>query len=181
MFSKRCFSEWCVQRAVGIRKRRRHQKALKHWCFQVFFIPLKGFPLSQAEVRNLKNTVWKTAFGTLRANIQSRNVASRTSTSCHDTLHTSVCQNMMLTHTHTNTYIHSASWGPIFLETARNPDNERPQALNRQLNIDDRQMTHLICVHLKCDLYDFFRGHFGPASCSFSCIKGPKIPPKQVI
>ena len=25
-----------------------------------------------------------------------------------------------------------ASWGPIFLETPRNPDKERPQALNRQ-------------------------------------------------
>ena len=25
-----------------------------------------GFPLSQAEVTNLKNTVWKTPFGTLR-------------------------------------------------------------------------------------------------------------------
>ena len=27
-----------------------------------------------------------------------------------------------------------ASWGPIFLETPRNPDNQRPQALSRQLN-----------------------------------------------
>ena len=27
-----------------------------------------------------------------------------------------------------------ASWGPIFLDTPRNPDNERPRALNRQLN-----------------------------------------------
>ena len=66
VFSKQCFSEWCVQRAVGIRKRRRHQKALKHWCFRAFFVPLKGFPLSQAEARNLKNTIWKPPFGTLR-------------------------------------------------------------------------------------------------------------------
>ena len=27
-----------------------------------------------------------------------------------------------------------ASWGPIFLETPRNPDNSRPQAVNRQFN-----------------------------------------------
>ena len=28
--------------------------------------------------------------------------------------------------------------------------------------IDDRQITHLICVRLKHFLYDFFRGCFGP-------------------
>ena len=32
-------------------------------------LPLrKGLPLSQAGVRNLKNTVWKTPFGTVRQN-----------------------------------------------------------------------------------------------------------------
>ena len=47
--------------------------------------------------------------------------------------------------------------------------------------LDERQITHLICARLKYDLYDFFRGCFGPASCSFSCIKGPKTPPEKVI
>ena len=48
-------------------------------------------------------------------------------------------------------------------------------------NSCEGQITHLICARLKYDLYDFFRGCFGPASCSFSCRKGPKIPPKKVI
>ena len=33
--------------------------------------------------------------------------------------------------------------------------------------LDDRQITHLICARLKYDLYDFFRGCFGPASFLF--------------
>ena len=33
--------------------------------------------------------------------------------------------------------------------------------------LDEGQITHLICARLKYDLYDFFRGCFGPASCSF--------------
>ena len=28
--------------------------------------------------------------------------------------------------------------------------------------LDERQITHLICARLKYDLYDFFRGVFGP-------------------
>ena len=48
-------------------------------------------------------------------------------------------------------------------------------------SLDEGQITHLICARLKYDLYDFFRGCFGPASCSFSCRKGPKTPPKKVI
>ena len=46
--------------------------------------------------------------------------------------------------------------------------------------LDERQIAHLICARLKYDLYDF-GGCFGPASCSFSYIKGPKTPPKKVI
>ena len=42
---------------------------------------------------------------------------------------------------------------------------------------DEGQTTHLICARLKYDLYDFFKGCFGPASCSFSCRKGPKNTP----
>ena len=44
---------------------------------------------------------------------------------------------------------------------------------------DERQITHLICARLKYDLYDFFRRCFGPASCSFSCRKGPTPPLKK--
>ena len=35
--------------------------------FRYAFSLWRGFPLSQAEVRKLKNTVWKTPFGTLRS------------------------------------------------------------------------------------------------------------------
>ena len=45
--------------------------------------------------------------------------------------------------------------------------------------VDERQITHLICARVKYDQYDFFRGVFGPAPCSFSCIKGPKTPLKK--
>ena len=56
-----------------------------------------------------------------------------------------------------------------------------PFSLARTLGFDEGQITHLICARLKYDLYDFSRGCFGPASCSFSCRKGPKTPPKKVI
>ena len=46
---------------------------------------------------------------------------------------------------------------------------------------DEGQITHLICARLNYDLYDLFGGCFGPASCFFSCRKGPKTPPKKVI
>ena len=50
-----------------IRKGRRCQECLKTLVFSSILCPSEGvFPLSQAEVRNLKNTVWKTPFGTLR-------------------------------------------------------------------------------------------------------------------
>ena len=57
--NKRCFSDWCVQRAQGTEMPEnsgvsRHSLSLG-----------RGFALSQAEVRNLKNTVWKTPFGIL--------------------------------------------------------------------------------------------------------------------
>ena len=68
MFSKWCFSEWCVQRVVRIRKGKRHHNASKHWSFQVLFVLLKKLSCVKAKVRNLKNTVWKTPFGILRGN-----------------------------------------------------------------------------------------------------------------
>ena len=46
-------------------------------------------------------------------------------------------------------------------------------------SVDERQITHLICVRLKHLLYDFFRGYFGPPSCCFSYIKNPKHPLKS--
>ena len=66
MFSKRCFSEWCAERAVRTRKGRKHQIVLNTGVLRRLFCPSEGVFLSQAEVRNLKNTVWKTPFGTLR-------------------------------------------------------------------------------------------------------------------
>ena len=65
MFSKRCFSEWCVQSMVRIRKGRRHMLE-NIGVFRHHLSLWRGFPLSKAEVRNLKNTVCKTPFGTLR-------------------------------------------------------------------------------------------------------------------
>ena len=41
--------------------------------------------------------------------------------------------------------------------------------------LDDRQITHLICVRLRHLLYDFSRGCFGP----FKQEGGPKHPPKS--
>ena len=62
MFSKWCFSEWCVQRVVRIRNGRRHQNVLKHLRFQAFFAPLKGFSSvasrgEESEKHRLENTV----------------------------------------------------------------------------------------------------------------------------
>ena len=47
------------------------------------------------------------------------------------------------------------------LKTSKVPD------IQRLSKLDDRQITHLICARLKYDLYDFFRGCFGPASSLF--------------
>ena len=67
MFSKRYFSEWCVQRVVWIRKGKRHQNASKQCCFQAFFAPLKAItPVAggcqQSEKHCLENTVWNPLF-----------------------------------------------------------------------------------------------------------------------
>ena len=63
MFSKRCFSDWCVQRVVRIRKGGGHQNASKQWCFQAFFPSLMGIPSvaspsQESEKHRLENTVW---------------------------------------------------------------------------------------------------------------------------
>ena len=54
----------------------------------------------------------------------------------------------------------------------------QPNPLN-WVAFDEGQITHLICAHLKYDLYDFFRGVLGPASCSFLLEKAPKHPLKE--
>ena len=59
VFSKRCFSEWCAERAVRIRTGRRHQNALKQWCFEETFCPSEGVFLC----RKLRWGIWKTPFG----------------------------------------------------------------------------------------------------------------------
>ena len=48
--------------------------------------------------------------------------------------------------------------------------SEQPPCRSAECNfsrLDERQITHLICARLKYDLYDFFRGCFGPASFLF--------------
>ena len=52
---------------VSVPQGQKAPKCLKTLVFSGIFVPLKGLPLSQTEVRNLKNTVWKTPFATLRA------------------------------------------------------------------------------------------------------------------
>ena len=47
--------------------------------------------------------------------------------------------------------------------------------------LDDRPITHLICVHLRLLLYDFFRGSFGPFILAKQQEGGPKRPPKSHI
>ena len=51
---------------------RRHQNALKHWCFRAFFGPLKGFSSAasrgeECEKHRLENTVGKTDRAHFRA------------------------------------------------------------------------------------------------------------------
>ena len=67
MFSNRCFSEWCVLQGWSGSTRAEDAKMLENKGVFRHLCPSEGgLPLSQAEVRNLKNTVWKTPFGTLR-------------------------------------------------------------------------------------------------------------------
>ena len=42
-----------------------------------------------------------------------------------------------------------------------------PGLLSALVDIDERQITHLICARLKYDLSDFFRGCYGLASFLF--------------
>ena len=64
--SKGCFPEWCVQRVVRLRKSRRPPKYLKALVFSGSRCHSAMAYLCQAEVKTLKNTVWKTLFGVLR-------------------------------------------------------------------------------------------------------------------
>ena len=60
--SKRCFLEWSVQRVVKIRKlpRAAGTKMLENpGVFRQSLFFWKSLPLSQAEIKNLKNTVWR--------------------------------------------------------------------------------------------------------------------------
>ena len=45
--------------------------------------------------------------------------------------------------------------------------------------VDDRHITHLICVHLRHLLYDFFRACFGPFLWEKN--NRPQTPPPKVI
>ena len=48
-------------------------------------------------------------------------------------------------------------------------------------NLDIRQITHLICVHLRHLLYDIFRGCFGAFYIWKTTGRRPKTPPKSQI
>ena len=47
---------------------------------------------------------------------------------------------------------------------------------SRSSSLDEGQITHLICARLKYDLYDFFRGCFGPFLQEKEQEAGPKHP-----
>ena len=71
--NKQCFLNGVFQSGVfqGLARicaGRRHQNAgkKKKLFSGILCPPEKGLPLSLADVRNLKNTIWKTPFGTLR-------------------------------------------------------------------------------------------------------------------
>ena len=49
-------------------------------------------------------------------------------------------------------------------------------ARSRQMLIDERQITHLMCARLKYDLYDFFRGCLGSFIQEKEEEAGPKHP-----
>ena len=51
-----------------------------------------------------------------------------------------------------------------------------PRGQTRAQNFDEGQITHLICARLKYDLYDFFRGVFGPFLQEKEQEAGPKHP-----
>ena len=69
--NKRCFLDGVFQsgvfRAWSGSARAEGTKVLENiGVFRHYLSLWRGFPLSKAEVRNVKNTVWKTPFGTLR-------------------------------------------------------------------------------------------------------------------
>ena len=72
---------------------------------------------------------------------------------------------------------HGASQSPIIPMWA-------PGVLNlpkfMTINVDERQITHLICARIKYDLYDFFTGVLGLLPVLFLVQKAP-TPPKKVI
>ena len=77
---------------------------------------------------------------------------------------------------------------PVFGMNRDNAPSKGPTAENGVLNashgftvrrpwqLEDRQITHLICVRLKHLQYDFLGGCFGPPSCCFLLYKSPKHP-----
>ena len=56
-----------------------------------------------------------------------------------------------------------------------------PGPRNPNPNLDDRQITHLICVRLKHLLYDILGGCLGASFLLFFLYKRPKAPPQKVI
>ena len=60
-------------------------------------------------------------------------------------------------------------------KTTQNPFRQGPALTN----VDERQITHLICARLKYDLYDFFRGCFGAFYTRKRTGNRPKTPLKN--
>ena len=69
------------------------------------------------------------------------------------------------------------AWPPL-VATAAEPRSEKTFYF---LQIDEGQITHLICARLKYDLYDFFRGCFLGLFYKKRTGSRPKTPPKKVI
>ena len=64
------------------------------------------------------------------------------------------------------------AFAPLF------PDGNLPFS-GTENDLDERQITHLICARLKYDLYDFFRGFLGAFYTRKRKEAGPKHPLKK--
>ena len=67
-------------------------------------------------------------------------------------------------------------------EKHENDENDEDNSESHKQGIecfDEGQITHLICARLKYDLYDFFRGCFGPFLQGKEQEAGPKHPLKK--
>ena len=101
------------------------------------------------------------------------------------TVYTACCPQIRDTHESSLT-----GWSFSIILTTQGMEKPTPPPLTKEKKFgkvcllpaktfDEGQITHLICARLKYDLYDFFRGCLGPASCSFLVEKVQKHPLKK--